>query len=190
VKNRTSSAIALVLCSASYFASGCGGAPSTSSPTAATSPTQLSDGEILAIYNQTNTFDIETGQLGDARGATKDVRALGRMVVADHTAVRDKASQLGMKLGIAPVLPPERASATMDHDGKMSELRGLSGADFDRAYLHHEIQFHTDAIAAVRTVLIPATANAELKQLMTDILPGFQHHLDETVRIAKKLGYQ
>jgi hypothetical protein len=42
----------------------------------------------------------------------------------------------------------------------------------------------------VRTVLIPATSDAELKQVMIAVLPGFQHHLDETVRIARKLGYE
>jgi len=69
------------------------------------------------------------------------------------------------------------------------KLAGLSGADFDRAYLEHEIAFHTNAIQAVRATLIPSTANPELRQFMTDVLPGFQHHLDETVRIAKSLGY-
>jgi putative membrane protein len=181
--------VSCLLCSA-LLVLGDGAADADSSTGAKTTASHLSDGQILAIYNQVNTFDIETGRLGDARGASDDVRALGRMVVADHTAVREKASQLGGKLGITPALPPERASAAAEHESTMATLRGLEGAEFDRAYLRHEIRFHTDAIQAVRTVLIPATANAQLRQLMTDVLPGFKHHLEQTKRTAQKLGCQ
>jgi len=157
---------------------------------AAEGGTGLNDGQVLAIYSQTNTFDIETGQLGDAQGASGDVRALGHMVATDHTAVRELATKLGAKLGLEASLPAGREEAAADHARVMAELRALAGPDFDRAYLREEIKFHTDAIQAVKTVLIPTTKSAELKKLMTDILPGFQHHLDETVRISKKLGYE
>src|SRR6185295_18165630 len=112
VTHRSSLLVACMLCSAPWAAAGCGGAPATGSSTQARPSTnRLDDGQVLAIYDQTNTFDIETGRLGSARGASEEVRALGRMVVTDHTAVRDLASRLGAKLGITPRLPPARAAA-------------------------------------------------------------------------------
>lgn len=185
---RHSFMVAGVLVSGGWW-SGCGAAHDAGSP-AASVPSGLGDGQVLAIYNQTNAFDIDTGQLGGERGASEEVRALGRMVVADHTAVLRRASRLGAELGIAPALPAERAHAAAEHERAMAELRARTGAEFDRVYLRHEIRFHTDAIQAVRTLLIPATASSELRQLMIDVLPGFQHHLDETVAAARTLGYE
>ena len=76
------------LCCASWSAIACSGGGDPHPPAGVQAPPRaLSDGEVLAIYNQTNTFDIETGRLGDARGASDAVRALGRMVVADHTEI-------------------------------------------------------------------------------------------------------
>jgi putative membrane protein len=180
----------LVLAPSGWMASSADGAPDSGASVAgAPAKISLSDGEILAIYDQTNTFDIETGRMAEERGATEEVRALGRMVVSDHTAVRDKASRLGVELGIAASLPAARAAAAEEHANSMASLQGLTGADFDRAYLRHEIRFHSDAIAAVQAVLIPSASSPALKQMMAEILPGFQHHLDETVRVAKKLGF-
>ena len=151
---------------------------------------RMSDGQVLAIYDQTNAFDIETGELGLARGASEEVRGLARMVVADHTAVREQVAQLGQRLGLAPAPVAEAQSAAAEHRRAMRELGALSGAAFDRAYLRHEIGFHARAIQAVQVALIPATASAELRQLMIDVLPGFQHHLDETRAAARALGYE
>ncbi len=149
----------------------------------------LSDGAIIAIYNQVNTFDIETAGLGAAQGHDPKVVALAKMVQKDHTAVRQMAADLANKLGVDRTLPAARADATAEHAKVLAKLGGMSGADFDKAYLQHEIQFHTSAIQAVKDVLIPSASSQELKDLMTKVLPGFEHHLAETTRVASELGY-
>ena len=67
--------------------------------TAATPPlgaaTQaLDDPTIVAIFDAANTADIETGTLAAERGASKEVRDFGSMLVRDHKQVR----QLGRDL--------------------------------------------------------------------------------------------
>ena len=161
---------------------------SVSISTAGTSP-KLTDGAIIAIYNQVNTFDIETAGLGLARTKNKDILALAQMVQKDHTAVRQMAIDLANKLGETRSLPASRAAATSNHAKVLEKLGGMSGADFDKAYLLHEIKFHSDAINAINTFLIPKAKNDELVKLMKKILPGFEHHLAETKRVAKSLGY-
>ncbi len=44
----------------------------------------LDDGEIIAIYNQLNSFDIEKGLLAAQRANSLKVRALGEMVAKNH----------------------------------------------------------------------------------------------------------
>lgn len=148
----------------------------------------LRDGEIVAIYTQVNGFDIETALLGAARAASPSLRALADTVARDHIGVRAAAGALARKTGIAPTLPADRIAAALDHDTVMGNLAAKSGADFDRAYLTHELDFHRAAIEAVRSVLLPQAHDAGLKDHFRGVLPHFEHHLAETERVARELG--
>lgn len=148
----------------------------------------LSDAQIIGIYSQVNSFDIETAMLGELKGHSEDVRALGRMVSGDHTGVRAAVHALASENGIEPVLPPSRIKAAQSHDDIIVKLRGLDGADFDAAYLKHEIGFHQSAIEAVENLLIPETENEALRAHFEAVLPAFQHHLDMNIAAAEKLG--
>lgn len=150
----------------------------------------LTDGAIFAIYNQVNSMDIETALLGELKGNAQGVRALGHMVSSDHTGVRKAAHELATAQGIVAELPAGRMDAAQAHYNVIEGLREASGTAFDAAYLKHEIAFHEAAIEAVKTVLIPATQNAELKAHFEAVLPHFQRHLDETRRVAKELGVE
>jgi putative membrane protein len=150
----------------------------------------LDDAAIVAIYNQVNSIDIETALLGEVMGYSEDVRALARMVANDHTGVRQAAHDLALDIGVTPDLPAARAAAAQAHYKTIADLRTKSGAGFDQAYLLHEIAFHDAAAKAVRTVLLPAAKSPELKAHFEAVLPHFEHHLAETIRVAKKLGYQ
>jgi putative membrane protein len=96
---------------------------------------------------------------------------------------------LARKLAITPV-PPDSDSNAQDHAKAIALLQDKSGADFDRAYLLHEIEFHSAAVRAVKQTLLPTIQNAEFKALVQNVLPGFEHHLAETAEVAHKLGYK
>ena len=148
----------------------------------------LSDAQILAIYSQVNSFDIETAMLGELKGNSEDVRNIGRQVAHDHTGVRQAAHELAAKIGVEPVLPPARIEAARQHDTVVLRLRDLDGPDFDEAYLVHEIGFHQAAINAVETILLPNTESPELKAHFEAVLPAFYHHLQMNKDAAKSLG--
>lgn len=150
--------------------------------------TKLSDAEIFAIFDQANTADIETGALGIKRGHSEQVRALGRMVVKDHTAVRQMARDIARSINLQPKLS-DGDSSVATHQAKLKQLSQLSAAEFDKQYLLHEIEFHTNAIAAIKQVLIPNAQCLRFKELAKKVLPGFEHHLQETRRVARELGY-
>ena len=62
----------------------------------------LDDPTIVAIFDEANTADIETGALGAKKGSTKAIRDFGAMLVRDHKAVRTKGRNLAKKLGVTP----------------------------------------------------------------------------------------
>ena len=148
----------------------------------------LSDAEVIGIYAQVNSFDIETALLGELRGQSEEVRALGRMVSGDHSGVRATVHEIASNLEIVPILPPSRIQAAMDHDKVTTALRAADPAEFDALYLKHEIAFHRAAIDAVNGALIPETDAPELKAHFEAVLPAFEHHLNANIEAAKKLG--
>lgn len=160
---------------------------SSSSVTAA--PGKLDDATILAIFDQANTADIHTGRLGAKYGNSEEVRALGRMVATDHVAVQQMGRDLAKKLNIIPT-PPDNDGSTAEQAKTVSLLQSKVGAEFDKAYLQHEIAFHQSVIDAVKGTLLPAIKNSELRTLLKKVLPGFEHHLAATKAAAVKLGVE
>jgi len=136
----------------------------------------LDDPTIVAIFDAANTWDIETGALAEKKGTTKEIREFGAMLVHDHTMVRQQGRDLAKKLGLTPT-PPKDFAMAKDHATAMKTLRAAKGAEFDRAFLQHEVAYHKAVIDAVTTTLLPATKSPELKDLQTKIAPAFQAHM-------------
>lgn len=153
---------------------------------AAPDPT-LDDATIVAIFDAANTADIETGQLAVERGSSKDVRDFGAMLVRDHKMVRQEGRDLATRLGVTPTPPADEASA-MAHADAMSTLRSKQGADFDRAFLEHEVRFHQDVLDAVETTLLPSIKNADVKALVVKVAPAFRAHMMGAEKLATQLA--
>ncbi len=156
---------------------------------AAQAGTSLNDETIYAIFDQANMADISTGRLGWKKGYSKEVRELARMVVSDHSAVQQMGRDLAKELGYVGT-PPDNDSAVSSLAVDLVELASLDGAAFDKAYLRHEVAFHSGVIAAIKGTLLPAIKNPKFKTLVQKVLPGFEHHLAETKKIAKKFNVQ
>ena len=157
--------------------------PAAASPAAPA----LDDPTIVAIFDAANTADVETGQLAAERGGTKAVRDFGAMLARDHRAVRQQGRDLAQRLGVTPTPPADDPSAKV-HADAMATLRSKQGAEFDRAFLDHEVRFHESVIGAVQGTLLPAIQNQELKDLVTKIAPAFQAHRDMAASLRQKTG--
>jgi putative membrane protein len=144
----------------------------------------LDDPTIVAIFDAANTWDIEAAQVALAKSHSKDVRAFAQMMAHDHRAVRQMGRDLAKKLKVTPTPPGKDFALYQAHLAAMKTLRSTKrGAAFDKAYIDNEVAFHQAVIDAVTTTLLPATQNAELRQLETTVAPNFQAHL----LAAKKL---
>jgi putative membrane protein len=69
----------------------------------------------------------------------------------------------------------------------MKKLQGLKGADFDKAWLDHEIAYHQAVIDAVTKTLLPATTNADLKAFEEKVAPAFVGHLQMAKELRAKM---
>jgi len=147
----------------------------------------LDDATIVAIFDAANTADIETGALAEKRGSTKEVRDFGAMLARDHKMVRQQGRDLAAKLGVTPT-PPKDDRGAKDHVAAMARLRSLKGAEFDRVFLRHEVDFHQAVIDAINGTLLPAIQNEELTALVEKVAPAFHAHMVMAQQMEKKLA--
>jgi len=103
----------------------------------------------------------------------------------DQTGVRQMAADLSAKLTIHRSLPGQRAEASAKHAEGLTSLAKLTGLASDKASLQHELAFHSAAETPV-----PVAYSTDLRARMGHVLPGFEHHLASTKRVAKTLGYR
>ena len=147
----------------------------------------IDDPTIAAIFDAANTWDIETSDIAVKKGTTKEVRDLAAMFSRDHKAVRQQGRDLVKKLHVTPTPPKDFALAT-EHAQAMKTLQSTSGKEFDRAFLTHEVAFHKAVIDAINGTLLPATQNAELKDLQVKVGPAFQAHMLAAQRLLDGMG--
>ena len=157
---------------------------STTVTGAVASKPALDDPTIVAIFDAANTWDIDAAQVALKKSHNKDVRAFAQMMAHDHRAVRKMGRDLAKKLNVTPTPPGKDFALYQAHVAAMKTLNATKpGAAFDKAYIDNEVAFHQAVIDAMTTTLLPATQNAELKNLETTVAPNFQAHL----MAAKKL---
>jgi putative membrane protein len=148
----------------------------------------LDDQTIIAIFDAANTWDMETGRVALRKSRNRDVRHFAAMMVRDHEAVRKLGRDLAHKLNVTPTPPGKDFALYQDHVSKMKTLRSMKGKAFDKAYMDHEAWYHQAVIDAVTSQLLPATKNAELRELETKVAPNFQAHLAAAKDVRQKLG--
>jgi putative membrane protein len=147
---------------------------------------KIDDPTIVAIFDAANTYDIETGGLAVKKARSKQVHEFGEMLVRDHKNVRQQGRDLAASLKVTPT-PPRDFALAKAHADAMKKLRSLNGTAFDRAFLQHEIDFHNAVIDAVTKSLLPATQNAQLKDLETKVAPAFVAHRDRAQNLLDHL---
>ena len=147
-----------------------------------------SDAEIASIVVTANQVDIDAGKLAESKATNPEVKKFGALMVTDHTGVNKSAVALVTKL---KVTPQDNATSKSLKDGgekNVANLKTLSGAAFDKAYVDHEVEYHQAVLDAVDKTLIPSAQNAELKALLVKVRPAFVAHLEHAKKIQASLG--
>jgi putative membrane protein len=147
-----------------------------------------SDAEIAATVTAANDTDIQNGQLALSKSANAEVKAFAKEMVAAHTQLNEQGSALLSKLSVTPSDNPTSTSIRTGGETTRASLNGLSGADFDKAYINAEVDLHQAVLDQLDNTLIPSAQNAELKELLQKARPTIQAHLDHAKSLKSKLG--
>jgi len=119
---------------------------------------------------QGNLLEIQTGQLAATQGGSDSVRSLGQMLVTDHQNAQDQLDSIATSQNVT--LPD---SADANGQGMYNALVGLSGAQFDSAFIHMQVAAHDTSITMYQTYANSGTFSS-LKAYANRNLPVLQMH--------------
>ena len=128
---------------------------------------------------QSDMYEIEAGKLAQQKGMSADVKALGKQMVADHTAMSNEMKAILQKVGINPP-----AELDQRRKGMLDNLRAANGADFDKAYIAQQDAAHGEA-HTLMTGYAQNGDNAELKALAQKAAPKIPAHHDRVNQIKQ-----
>ncbi|HEX9603497.1 MAG TPA: DUF4142 domain-containing protein [Myxococcales bacterium] len=158
---------------------------------------KLTDDKVLRKLRHVNMEEVQAGQLAQQKGASKDVKDYGAMLVRDHQKadqdVKAVASKLNIDLDAKKMDADRQMKSDADHQAKreakqhrMDELQKLTGRDFDRAFAQMMVNGHREVIEMVKSAR--NDVKPEVKDLLDKLLPVLQRHEDKANDILNKLG--
>ena len=145
------------------------------------------DPQIAGIVVAANQIDIDAGKAAKSRSKNKQVQEFAQLMITDHTAVNKQAGALAKKLKVKPAESDTSKALKSAAKQNESNLKKLKGAEFDKAYVNHEVDYHQQVLDAIDKVLIPNAKNAELKGLIEKVRPAIQEHLDHAKHLQASL---
>lgn len=142
------------------------------------------DPQIAHIAYTAGAIDIAAAEQALAKSENPDVRAFAELMARDHKAVNEQALALVEKLGVTPEDNDTSKALAAAAADTAKRLDGLTGADFDRAYVENEVAYHQTVNGALRDALIPSAENAELRALLETGLALFSDHQTHAETLA------
>ncbi len=148
----------------------------------------INDAQIAAIVVTANQVDIDAGKLAATKSTSGDVKKFAELMVTDHTGVNKSATELAAKLKVTPEESDTSRALAAGGKQNVEKLKQLRGAEFDKAYIDHEVAYHAQVLEAVDKTLIPGAKNAELKALLVKVRPAFVAHLEHARHVQSSIS--
>ena len=142
------------------------------------------DRTFLVQASLSNNAEIEAGTLASTKGDSSAIRDYGQMMVTDHTQAQTDLKTTGTNVNVNVT---DSIDAT--HAALIVTLTGLSGREFDSAYILNQITDHQATIAAFQTEL-NSGSRSEVLNYANTYLPKIQMHLQKADSIATAMGFK
>jgi putative membrane protein len=127
---------------------------------------------------QGNLAEIQMGQLAQQKGQSDAVKSYGQMLVTDHSANNEKATQFAEQNGISAPSEPN-AKQKADYE----KLSALSGPAFDHQFAKMMVMDHKMDIAKFKREA--AKKSDPLAQYANETLPVLEKHLNAAEKLEQ-----
>jgi putative membrane protein len=148
----------------------------------------LSDPEVASVAVVANQIDIAYAAIAKQKSKNAEVIKFADTMTNDHNAVIAQASALVKKLNVTPKDNALSQKLLAGAESTKKMLNSKSAKDFDKAYIDNEVSYHKAVISTVQDTLIPDTDNAELKELLINVVPALKTHLAHAEMVQKSMA--
>ena len=124
--------------------------------------------------------EVEMGRLAVQKALDPEVKKFGQMMVDDHTKANTDLKTLAASKKLT--IPSDLGSSQKTYD----KLKGLSGSDFDKAYVDAMVEDHETDVAAFEKQADNGS-DPEIKAFAAKILPVLKKHLEAIRAIKAKM---
>lgn len=143
---------------------------------------------ILSQMNVANTTEIQLARMAAQKASSPQVKKLAEKLAVDHSKNREQVRALARKLDVTLIPAAGGDVTTADSAAIPSDLRTLSGAEFDRAFVEHQIRDHESSIERIRSQLLPAAQTPQVETYLQRTLTDMQAHLASLKEVQQKIA--
>jgi putative membrane protein len=138
----------------------------------------LKDDKFLMEAAQGGMAEVELSRIALQKTENEEIRRFAQMMIDEHTAANAELEQIAASKNMA--MPTEMSKK---HRDAMEKLNGLSGAEFDRAYMKQMVKDHQATVKLFEKQADRGT-DADLKAFAAKTLPNLREHL----RMARSMS--
>lgn len=138
------------------------------------------NGVITQASNQDSFFteaaqmglaEVQLSQLALERATSEQVKTFAQQMVTDHTAANQELTALAASKSVT--VPTDTDAK---HKAAATKLGGMSGTDFDKAYMKQMVKDHEAAVKLFQRQA-DRSDDADVKAFAAKTLPTLQNHL-------------
>jgi putative membrane protein len=116
------------------------------------------------------------------------VKTYASRIVREHKALKTDVNRTVQQLNLTPTVPDDDENLAEDHQAAMRDLPARAkGAEFDEAFLEHEIRMHRKILDEVKDAL-GRSQSVDMRTLLEKARDGIQGHLTTAEELEKKFG--
>lgn len=127
--------------------------------------------------------EVRLGKLAEQKAQSQKVKDFGEKMVTDHSKANEKLTAAAKKDGIQAA----ETRLTDKQKGEIDRLRGMSGKDFDTAYLRTMLKDHREDVQKFQQEASSGQSQ-NVKEFAKKTLPTLEQHLAMAEKLAQSMG--
>jgi putative membrane protein len=159
--------------------------PPASSSSQKTNRIPASDKSFMEKAAMGGLAEVQEAKIAQQKAQAPEVRQFADRMVRDHTKANDQLEEIARSKGVQ--LPDKLDKSAQK---EIDKLENLSGAQFDRHYMDHQVSDHQKVVKEFQKEAKSAS-DADVKRFASNTLPTLEEHLhmaQDTESVAKNEG--
>jgi putative membrane protein len=147
---------------------------------AASTITTDSPDDFMKAASQGGLAEVEMGKLAAAKATDPEVKKFAQMMIDDHTKANTELKAVAAKKSVT--LPADLGT----HQSDLDDLKGKSGADFDKTYVKLMLNDHKEDVEEFESQAAKS-ADPDVKAFAAKTLPTLKKHLESIQTISDRI---